>query len=145
MRRGRAIQKIYGRGRQKARPDPKSHGELARRPGAARRLVTFLARPRKVTKGRPPQGVPPPCPGVPLCCLTRQGGCGTRPGKAHKTCLAMGLEQSSPTPPCRVELLGAPHGGKGKCSTAYGFCSVLNPDFCAFAPLVVQQTRRQIE
>jgi hypothetical protein len=26
-----------------------------RRPGAARRLVTFLARPRKVTKGRPPR------------------------------------------------------------------------------------------
>src|SRR3954463_2250335 len=32
-------------------------GELLdkKRPGAARRLVTFLARPRKVTKGRPPR------------------------------------------------------------------------------------------
>src|SRR3954463_1208598 len=29
--------------------------QLYSRPGAARRLVTFLARPRKVTKGRPPR------------------------------------------------------------------------------------------
>src|SRR5260221_13043762 len=54
--------------------------------------------------------VAPRCHGVPLCCLPRQGGRGTRPGRAHKTCPAMGLEQSSPTTPCRVELLGAPHG-----------------------------------
>jgi hypothetical protein len=32
-------------------PDPSSKSV----PGAARRLVTFLARPRKVTKGRPPR------------------------------------------------------------------------------------------
>src|SRR5258706_1697675 len=51
-----------------------------------------------------------PLSGVSLCCLTRQGGCGTRPGRAHTTCPAMGLEQSLPTPPCRVELLGAPQG-----------------------------------
>src|SRR4051812_16641424 len=59
-------------------------------PGAARRLVTFLARPRKVTKGRPPR-----CRAtiqwVPLCCLTRCGDCATRPGEAHKTCLTAGL------------------------------------------------------
>src|SRR5262245_26607111 len=46
---------------------------------------------------------------APLCCLTRRGG-GTRPGEAHTTCLAAGLEQSSPTSPRRVELLGAPQG-----------------------------------
>jgi len=51
-----------------------------------------------------------PFSGVTLCCLSQQGGCGTRPGKAHKTCLVMGLEQSSPTTRCRVELLGAPQG-----------------------------------
>ena len=43
-------------------------------------------------------GVAPRIHGVPLCCLTRQGGCGTRPGRAHATCPAMGLEQSSPHP-----------------------------------------------
>jgi len=63
---------------------------LFTRPGAARRLVTFLARPRKVTKRRPPL-VSRPLSGVPLRCLTRQGGCGTRPGRAHKTCPTMGL------------------------------------------------------
>src|SRR5258706_10355205 len=56
-----------------------------------------------------------PLSGVPLCCLTRQGGCGTRPGRAHTTCPAMGLEQSSPTAPCRVELLGT---SQGEISTA---------------------------
>src|SRR3954464_13969314 len=60
------------------------------RPGAARQLVTFLARPRKVTKGRPPR-----CRAhfewVTLCCLPRQGDCATRPGEAHTTCLTAGL------------------------------------------------------
>jgi len=28
---------------------------------------------------------------VTLCCLTRQGGCGTRPGEAHTTRLTAGL------------------------------------------------------
>src|SRR3954463_10775707 len=37
-----------------------------RRPGAARRLVTFLARPRKVTKGRPPRGRAPYSHGYPV-------------------------------------------------------------------------------
>src|SRR3954469_645267 len=60
------------------------------RPGAARQLVTFLARPRKVTKGRPPR-----CRAhfewVTLCCLPRCGDCATRPGEAHTTCLTAGL------------------------------------------------------
>ena len=55
-------------------------------------------------------GVAPRIRGVTLCCLPRQGGCGTRPGEAHTTRLTAGLEQSSPTSPCRVELLGAPQG-----------------------------------
>src|SRR5882672_7502508 len=59
-------------------------------PGAARRLVTFLARPRKVTKRKPPL-VSRPLSGVPLCCLPRRGDCGTRPGEAHTTRLTAGL------------------------------------------------------
>src|SRR6185295_12290802 len=55
-------------------------------------------------------GVVPTVQRVALCCLTRLGGCGTRPGRAHRTCPATGLEQSSPTTPSRVELLGAPQG-----------------------------------
>ena len=38
-------------------------------------------------------GVAPRVRGVTLCCLTRQGGCGTRPGEAHTTRLTAGLEQ----------------------------------------------------
>src|SRR4051812_20358984 len=38
-------------------------------------------------------GVAPRIHRVSLCCLTRQGGCGTRPGEAHKSCLTAGLEQ----------------------------------------------------
>src|SRR3954452_462110 len=60
------------------------------RPGAARRLVTFLARPRKVTKGRPPRCRAPCSQGHPAL-LTRCGDCATRPGRAHTTCPAMGL------------------------------------------------------
>ena len=37
--------------------------------------------------------VAPRIHGVPLCCLTRLGGCGTRPGEAHTTRLTAGLEQ----------------------------------------------------
>ncbi len=48
---------------------------------------------------------------VTLRCLSWQGGCGTRPGEAHKTRFTAGLEQSSPTPPCQAELLGETHGG----------------------------------
>src|SRR5260221_1338226 len=81
-------------------------------PGAARRLVTFLARPRKVTKRMPPL-VSRPLSGGSLCCLPRRGDCGTRPGEAHTTRLTAGLEQSSSTSPRRVELLGAPQGGNG--------------------------------
>jgi hypothetical protein len=40
-------------------------------PGAARRLVTFLARPRKVTERKPPLVVAPRVRGVTLRCLTR--------------------------------------------------------------------------
>src|SRR3954467_1100954 len=36
-------------------PKPERFVPCKVRPGAARRLVTFLARPRKVTKGRPPR------------------------------------------------------------------------------------------
>ena len=49
---------------------------------------------------------------VTLRCLTRRGDCATRPGKAHTTCLPMGLEQCSSTTPHRVELLGASYGVK---------------------------------
>ena len=81
-------------------------------PGVARRLRTFLARPRKVRKRRPPRCLASSIEEVTLRCLSWQGGCGTRPGRAHTTCPAMGLEQSSPTPPCHAELLGEIHGEK---------------------------------
>jgi len=51
-----------------------------------------------------------PFSGVTLRRLSWQGGCGTRPGEMHTTHLTAGLAQSSPTPPCQAELLGASHG-----------------------------------
>src|SRR3954466_6487391 len=81
------------------------------RPGAARQLVTFLARPRKVTQRRPPRCRAPLLRGY-LRCLTRCGDYATRPGEAHTTCLTAGLVQCSSKAPHRVELLGATQGGR---------------------------------
>jgi len=48
----------------------------AGRPGVARQLLTFLARPRKVSQRRPPHWtVPSGCPAL----LEATGGCGTHP------------------------------------------------------------------
>ena len=70
----------------------------------------FSCAAKKSNQKKATPGVAPRVRGVTLCCLSRCGDCATRPGKAHTTCLAMGLEQCSSTSPHRDELLGAPQG-----------------------------------
>src|SRR5258706_13754424 len=50
--------------------------------------------------------------------------------------------QSSPTPPCRVELLGAPQAGNGKRPRAYGFYSVLSTQSSVLSPASTRAARR---
>ena len=76
-------------------------------PGVARQLVTFLVLPRKVTKRNRPR-FPAPA-GFPAL-LEWSGGCGTRPGGAHKPRPTAELKQSSPKPPDQSPLLGGAQG-----------------------------------
>src|SRR5882724_6281888 len=97
------------------------------RPGAARRLVTFLARPRKVTERRPPLDSRPVFTGCPCAaCLdeaTAELDLARRkqraslldrvlaPAPANGAALNVSTgAQSSPKSPYQVELLGAPQG-----------------------------------
>src|SRR5512138_3881453 len=70
-------------------------------PGIARRQVTFLVLPRKVTKKRRPRCAAPS--GFPRYFANKRG-CATRPSRAHKTCPTAELEQCSPKPPLVCEI-----------------------------------------
>src|SRR5258705_10303138 len=78
-----------------------------RRPGPARWLVTFLARPRKVTQRRPPRCRAPYSRGVPV--LPDSTRAAAEPDMAGHTQRALPWDSNSPRrkPPCRVELHGA--------------------------------------
>jgi hypothetical protein len=70
-------------------------------PGVARRLVTFLVLPRKVTKRSRPRFAAPS--GFPRYFANKRG-CATRPSRAHKTCPAAELGQCSPKSPLVCEI-----------------------------------------
>ena len=105
------------------------------RPGAARWLVTFLARPRKVTKRRPPQESRPVFTGWP---------CAACPGKAaaeldlgRHTQRAFPWDSNSPRrhpltgPSCSARLMGNPKE-TALVLTAFTQSSALSPQSCPF-------------
>jgi hypothetical protein len=70
----------------------------------------FSCAAKKSNQKKAAPGVAPLYRGVSLCCLTRQGGCVTRPGEAHTTRLTAGLEQVLAETPLPIELHGASKG-----------------------------------
>ena len=83
--------------------------------GRPRPPTTFFVRPKKVAKETPPQSAIPS--GFPAL-LGCSGGCATRPGVAHKTCLPAELEQCSPKSPEQPSATRWRIRGKGVASTS---------------------------
>ena len=89
--------------------------QKAKSPGAARQLVTSLARPREVTKRRPPP-LHRPLPGVTLCYSKSRAAAELALAKDTR-----GLRQSSPTTPGSSALLGGTEGEP--LDAAYRWCN----------------------